>query len=570
MDWQIKTVADAQVAALCADLKASPTLARLLLLRGIVDGASARAYLQPSLQDLSCPFDITNLHAAATRINAALENGERVAVFGDYDVDGVTSTVLLVSVLRIFGLNPHFFVPRRLEEGYGLSVQLIERAFDEVKPSLVVAVDCGTNAHEPVAFLRERGIDVIIVDHHQAKSGSPAAGLLVNPHVNDPDDVPWHDLCTVGLVFKLMHGLLKLRREQGDQRAFHLKLSSFLDLVAMGTIADLVTLVGENRLLSWFGLQHLKQNRRAGVRALAHVSGLDKAHDFSSADIAFKLGPRINASGRLDDACKPVEMLLESDFESCLLVADELNDMNRERQSIERAICQEAEAQVESLYADAPGFVLYDESWHPGVVGIVASRISRQFHRPCIVLGAEGSEAKGSGRSISGVDLVAVLTPLREILGHWGGHPMAVGVSLDADAVAAFREGFVAALNQHFPNGLPAQSLMLDAWVDPLDLGDFLLEELEQLQPFGQGNPEPLLGVKGAVLNENPMPMGKGHHRFLLPTGSGKRLSFVVWRPTEPPPANKPVDLAFRLAWNHWRGSRSLQATLVNWRESQG
>jgi single-stranded-DNA-specific exonuclease len=568
MDWQTQTVAEDQVRALCAELKTSPTLARLLIMRGLQDADAARAYLQPNLQNLACPFEITSLRAAAERVNTAIESRERIVVFGDYDVDGVTSTVLLVSVLRVFGLDPHFFVPRRLEEGYGLSVPLIERALAEVQPGLVIAVDCGTNAHEPVAFLREQGMDVIIVDHHQAKTVAPSGCLLVNPHVNDSETEPWRDLCTVGLVFKLMHGLLKLRREAGDQRAFDLKLSSFLDLVAMGTIADLVTLEGENRLLSWYGLQQLKRNRRAGIRALAHVSGLEKTHDFSSADIAFKLGPRINASGRLDDARKPIEMLLENDYEHCVVVAGELNAMNRERQSIERAICQAAETQVETLFADAPGFVLYDEGWHPGVVGIVASRVARQFHRPCIVLGAEGSEAKGSGRSVAGVDLVSVLLESRDLLGHWGGHPMAVGVSLSGEMVDDFRQRFIETLQKQFPNGLPQPSLVLDAWVDPVDLEDYLMGELDLLQPFGQGNPEPLLGVRGVTLKNAPRAMGKGHHRFMLPTGAGGALSFVAWRPTEPPPISVPVDMAFRLGWNHWRGNRNLQATLVSWRHS--
>jgi single-stranded-DNA-specific exonuclease len=566
MDWQVQNVAEDLVDALCSELEISATLARLLLMRGLDDAAAAQAFLHPKLQNLTCPFEISFLRDAAVRVDTAIENAEKVFVFGDYDVDGVTSTVLLVSVLRVFGLNPHFFVPRRLQEGYGLSVPLIERALSEASPDLVIAVDCGTNAHEPIRFLQERGIAVIVVDHHQAKNGAPNGCLLVNPHVNDAEEAPWRNLCTVGLVFKLLHGLLKLRREQGDARAFDLKLSSFLDLVALGTIADLVTLSDENRLLSWVGLQHLKQNRRSGIRALAQVSGLDKTHDFSSADIAFKLGPRINASGRLDDATKPVEMLLDSDFKNCLQVAGELNAMNSERQAIERLICQEAEKQVADLYADDPGLVLYNQSWHPGVVGIVASRISRQFNRPCLVLGAEGSEAKGSGRSVPGVDLVAVLQENRQLLGHWGGHPMAVGVSLDCKKVTAFRKSFVATLKKQFPKGLPAFTLELDAWIDPVDIDEHLMSELDLLHPYGQGNPEPLFGMQGVVLEQTPSPMGKGHHRFFLPIGPRNFLSFVAWSPTQPPPIASAVDLAFRLSWNVWRGKRTVQATLIEWR----
>ncbi len=567
MRWVLKEAEPNAAAGLSQALEISPVLARLLVQAGQTDIPEARSFLRPRLADLDNPFRLTNLESAAERIIQAVEAGQRLTIIGDYDVDGVTSTVLLVSLLRMFGASPHYGVPRRLTEGYGLSEALIDRAIEEGgKPDLLIAVDCGTNAHAPIAYLRSLEVEVIVVDHHQAKSGIPEDCCLINPHVLDGADEPWRHLCTVGLVFKLMHGFLKLRRATGDARAETIKLSHFLDLVALGTIADLVPLHGENRTLAWFGLHHLKQNRRAGIRALAQVSGLTLSHDFVSADVGFKLGPRINASGRIDDASRPIEMLLEEDFERCLDTAKILNTMNQERRSIEQNISEAADQQVREQYHDAPGFVLFDEGWHPGVVGIVASRIARRYHRPCLILGAEGANVKGSGRSVESVDLVEVLKHCTQHLGHWGGHPMAVGVSLEQAAIPAFRSSFVEALRTLHPSGIPEPTLKLSAWIEPSELGSTLLEELEMLHPFGQGNPEPVLGLRGITLNSPPRPFGKGHHRFLIQTPDGSAVTVLAWRDTSPPPSGQPVDLAFRLAWNYWQGQRSPQATLLAWR----
>jgi len=571
MRWTLIDTDEAKAEALAERLGVSKVMAQLLVQRGVDSAERAEEFLRPRLAVLDDPFALSNMEAAVRRIEQAFARQEDVVVFGDYDVDGVTSTVQLVCMLRKLGLEPRFCVPRRLEEGYGISREAIDRAFDGRVPQLFIALDCGTNAHEPIAYLREQGVDVIVVDHHQTKTKAPKDCIFVNPHVNDPDQAPWRDLCTAGLVFKLLHGILRRRREAEDPRVADVKLKDYLDLVALGTIADLVPLHGENRILSWFGLQHLRANGRSGIRALATVSGLDSGQELNSVDISFRLGPRINASGRLADAELPIQLLLSNCAKTCEEIARELDGMNRERQAIERSISAEAEARAAVEFADAPGIVLFGEDWHPGVVGIVASRVSRRFHKPCIILGSEGEEAKGSGRSVSGVNLVEVFQRCSELLGHWGGHPMAAAISMHRSRVAEFTERFNRSLRDLHPDGLPDPCLQLSCWLPPDELGAKLLQEMDRLHPFGMGNHEPVFGLRGVSLREPPQRFGQDNFRFRLYASGGGRsgISGVAWRMERVPEPGQPVDMAVRFAWNFFRNNRYPQITLVDWRAAQ-
>jgi single-stranded-DNA-specific exonuclease len=566
MHWTTLDTDETLADELAKGLRVSKTCGRLLAQLGFRSKESAEDFLRPRLAHLDNPFALSNLECAVDRIVTAINQSEDVVVFGDYDVDGITSTVQLIGMLRFLGLKPRFCVPRRLEEGYGLSREAIERVFDGQPPQLFIALDCGTNAHEPVAYLREQGIDVIVVDHHQAKEEPVSECTLVNPHVHDPEDAPWRNLCTAGLVFKLLHGLLRKLREANDPRVEAVQLKDTLDLVALGTIADLVPLHRENRILSWYGLHHLRANGRVGIRALAEVSGIDSAQEMSSGDVSFKLGPRINACGRLADASRPIELLLGKNAKVCREVAQELDALNRERQTIERGITKVAEARADEEFSQLPGVILYDEGWHPGVVGIVASRVSRHLHKPCVILGAEGDMAKGSGRSVANVNLVEVFHRCSHLLDHWGGHPMAAGVSLKAENVEAFTHCFNESLLDLYPDGLPEASLSLAAWLEPDELDVALLEELARLHPFGQGNPEPVFGMRGVRLEEAPVTFGRNNFRFRLPAGGGRGIAGIAWGLGEPPQAGLPIDIALRFAWNHWRGRRSPQVTLVDWK----
>ena len=567
MRWTYTPPPAEEVGALSRSAGVSPVLAELLWRRDITE-ASAKQFLNPTLAELSDPFLLQNLEASAKRIAQAIAEREQVIVLGDYDVDGVSSTALLVSLLRRFGLNPSFVVPRRMEDGYGLSRSAIDRALEVGKPDLFIALDCGTNSQAEVSFLQEQGIDVLIIDHHREGEGSVDSALLINPHVYPgDDDATWRNLCTVGLVFKLAHGLLKHLRGENHPVAFRIKLREYLDLVAMGTIADLVPLTGENRLMARHGLRILESAARPGVRALMEVSGVRPELGVQPMDISFRLGPRINASGRLADAALSVDLMLSDDVQFCFETAQQLDSFNRERQDIERQIVKDAEKLIEKHYKNHAGIVLYADEWHPGVVGIVAGRVSRQYNRPCVVLGNEGELAKGSGRSVDGVNLVEVLADCDKFLGSWGGHPMAVGVAVPKEKLEDFRAAFAAAVTVHAGGDIEDRELAISAWIKAEQIGPGLMDELDALHPFGQANAEPVFGLRGIQFPKNPDVFKEAHFRFNFEDERRRRLFGVAWKMAHKvPPARTPVDIAVHLRWNHFNDRKLLQLELIDWR----
>jgi len=568
MRWTHTPLPPEEVEALSKSAGVSRVVAELLLRVGVREASTAAAFLEPALAALNDPFLLRNLDAAATRLRQAIAQQESVVVLGDYDVDGVSSTALLVGVLRRFGLLPRFVVPRRSEDGYGLSRSAIDRALEGGKPQLFIVLDCGTNSHDEVAYLREQGIDVIVLDHHRSKERT-MDGLLINPHVladESGGDAAWRHLCTVGLVFKLAHGLLKQLRAENHPVAFRIKLRDHLDLVALGTVADLVPLTGENRILARHGLAILQETRRPGLRALMDVAGVKPEHGINPVDISFRLGPRINASGRLADAALSVELLLSEDGQFCRETAQQLDAFNRERQEIERKITEHAERLIEAEFSALPGIVLFSEDWHPGVVGIVAGRVSRKYNRPCVVLGNEGDFAKGSGRSIDGVNLVEVLGTCCEHLTSWGGHPMAVGIALRKEHLGSFRKEFAEAVRLHAGGDIAEARLDLAAWLAPEQINTRLMDELDRLHPFGQGNPEPTFGMHGVVLRVAPEVFKHHHFRFQLDDGRGRRHFGVAWKMAHAlPPVGVPLDLAVELKWNHFNDRKFLQLVLIDW-----
>jgi single-stranded-DNA-specific exonuclease len=545
-------------------------LAELLVRAGFSEPARAVDFLKSDLSRLEDPFLVGNVVPAVARLKAAIAGREKVIVLGDYDVDGVSSTALLVLVLRRFGLDPTFVVPRRSEDGYGLSRSAIDRALEVGRPALFIALDCGTNSHEEVAYLVGQGIDVLVVDHHRSKEKPLQQGLLINPHVEiagGSAQPAWQHLCTVGLVFKLMHGLLKQLRLENHPVAARVKLKDHLDLVAMGTIADLVPLLGENRILAKNGLRILQETARPGLRALMEVSGISNTQQIQPMDISFRLGPRINASGRLADAALSVELLLSEDATFARDTAQQLDQFNRERQDIERKITEEAERMIEENYLQDAGIVLFSEAWHPGVVGIVAGRVTRHYNRPCIVLGNEGDMAKGSGRSVDGINLVEILARCPEGLTSWGGHPMAVGVSLPKVELAGFRGRFAMAVRDQVGPGLAEAHLAIAAWLTPDQIHEGLMDELDTLHPFGQGNPEPVFGLTQVVFRRRPEVFKIRHFRFWLEDTRGRALGGVAWKMADRvPPVGVPLNLAVELNWNYFNDRKMLQLELIDWR----
>ncbi|MDR1818002.1 MAG: single-stranded-DNA-specific exonuclease RecJ [Puniceicoccales bacterium] len=558
-----------------SSLKLHAAIAEILVKRGFDTPPAAERHLDPRLAHLEDPLLIANVGNVAERLARAVAGGERIAIMGDYDVDGVTSTTLLVSILRALGGDPLYYVPRRLEEGYGMSREAVERALRDGPFSLFVALDCGTNSTAEIATLTAAGTDVIVIDHHRSKERAGDGFLLVNPHVNDVGGTgePWSTFCTVGLVFKVCHALLKLLRTRGDGRAAGIVLRDYLDLVAMGTIADLVPLTGENRLLTMHGLRQLQKTARPGLRALMRVGGIVPGARLQPSDISFRLGPRINASGRLADAMLPVRMLLCDDEEACAADASSLNAMNRERQEIERRVCAEATEQLTAIAGAHPNALVAHGDWHPGVVGIVAGKLCRQFNRPCIVLGREGDWGKGSGRSVAGVNLVEALAPAAEILESWGGHPMAVGVTVKAANVPELRRRFDDAVRLMREGGAADgdETLEIVSWLDTTHITDEFLDQLERLHPFGEGNPEPIFGIADVSLRTPPVLFGDANYRFQVPLDSWRRLGVVAWRKADNlPPSDTPLDLAVKLCWNYYNGRRYPQAELLEWRPAEG
>jgi single-stranded-DNA-specific exonuclease len=568
MRWNYTPVHAESVADLAHAAGTTPAVAELLLRAGLAESVAATRFLQPALATLGDPFLLVNLEAAVDRLLRALRAKERVVVLGDYDVDGVCSTTILVSLLRRLGLEPAYVVPRRLEEGYGLTHVSIERALERGKPDLFIALDCGTNSHEEVAHLRAQGIDVIIVDHHRSTEPAATGAVLINPHVNPvAGDEAWRYLCTVGLVFKLAHGLLKKLRAENHPVALSIVLKDYLDLVAMGTVADLVPLQGENRVFARHGLRVLAETRRPGLQALMQVSGLKREQGLVPSDISFRLGPRINASGRLADAALSVDLLLSEDRAFSEQTARQLDDLNRERQDIEREITERAERYVEEHFSAANGLVLFDEAWHPGVVGIVAGRISRKYNRPTIVLGNEGELAKGSGRGLNGFNLVEILGACSACLENWGGHPMAVGVSLRKPRLDEFRAMFDEVIRKGRNGDAIEPGLELSGWIEATQLNEQLMGELEQMQPFGMGNAEPVFGVRGVRLRNRPDVFKEQHFRFAGEDAAGRRISGVAWKLADRlPPVGAPLEMAVQLNWNHYNGRKILQMELLDWR----
>lgn len=572
MKWNY-TESDSRLAHELQDaLALLPPIASVLVKMGYSDIESAEKFLSPKLSHVTDPFLIPNLETAAERIMRAIDAQEEISVVGDYDVDGVTAVTLLVSFLRRFGLRPHYFVPRRKEEGYGLSSAIIERVLSRDRPTLFFALDCGTNANEQVGLLRSRGIDVIVIDHHRSKTAEAPDAVLVNPNSVFSSAPDFSPMCTAGLMFKVLHGVLKIMRSRRDPRSFDIILREYLDLVALGTITDISPLVGENRTMVWFGLRQMKNTKRKGLRALISVSNIADTADILPVDISHRIGPRINASGRLADAALPVEMFLCENEKRCAELARELSEMNRDRQEIERGIYEKAIAQIGTDVSGRNALLACGE-WHPGVVGIVAGKLARHFNRPCVVLGIEGHLAKGSGRGVPGLNLIDILRPYGEKLDSWGGHPMAVGISVEVDKVEELREYLDRAVGEALAKSgaEDADNRVLDiaAWLTPAEITAELFDQIEQLSPFGEGNPEPIFGIRGVTMPEGAITFGGDNFRFQILLPNFSRLGVVAWHKAEGlPDAGTCVDLAVRLSWNNYNGRKYQQAELVAWRDT--
>ena len=522
---------------------ANEKLRAIFARRGIIDETSYRRFIAPSLEDLHDPASIHGIDHACERIFRAIGDGEAIAIYGDYDVDGVTSIVLLRTVLRSLGGDVDFVVPHRLLDGYGLKMEVLERVLAERDVKLVITVDCGITSVDPVRLAIERGIDVIITDHHLPPGTLPSAAAVLNP--KQPGCVyPFKELAGAGVAFKLCCELI---RRSGKK----ISIESLLKIAAIGTVADVAPLVGENRTIARLGLDGLAETKNPGLRTLLRRLNLG-GRPLRASDVGFKIGPRINAAGRLASADTAIELFSATDEEAAWAICSELDRMNSERQGIEAAVRDEATRQIAG---DELLRVLAGKGWHRGVLGLAAGRIAQQWHRPALVISIDGERCVGSGRSIRTINLHAKLEAVADLFTHFGGHEFACGFSFDAAHLPEIRrrlEVEFAAL----PDALFERTAELDAWVTLAELDRHFIATHELLQPFGAANDQPLFGLRGVrVTSKRNFAEECCELAIEDDTGRGAAIVWPSVKQLASAANGEPLDLLVRIEPDSWSPS---------------
>ena len=561
--WQFRNSDFNSSLVLASEVGVSPFAAQLLINRGVKTAAEARSYLYPTLDELHSPFKLADMDKAVERIHKAISRGEKICVYGDYDTDGTTATALLLNTFHEMDVPVDYYIPNRFGDGYGLSEDTVEKIHQKNQAKLLITVDCGITSVKEVALANKLGIDVIVTDHHQPEAEQPPAYALISPKIPG-NEYPYTELAGVGLAFKLAQGLV-------DDKAF---LESLLDLVALGTVVDMASLTGENRILSRLGLAELEKRERLGIHALCEAAGHSIDTPLDGYALSFKLGPRINAAGRMDTAHKVVDLLTTDSKDVATRIASELNQANQRRQELEKQIQDQALEIIEKeIDDDSVGIVVASDKWNEkaqGVVGIVASRLKEIYYKPAVVLAIDGDEATGSGRCIDGMNLADSFVACTELLVKHGGHAAAAGLTLKTKNIPKFREAFNNFACEHLTEEalLPKLDLEFETRLSLLTLET--LKELEQFEPFGKDNPAPYFGTRRVKVNGVPTQMGKekNHLRMFVNDGTVKRCA-IDWgagdklitfrRP------NMSLNIAFSAQINEWQGTRSVQLILKDW-----
>ncbi|NJD56955.1 MAG: single-stranded-DNA-specific exonuclease RecJ [Nitrospirae bacterium] len=562
----------------------SPVFAQVLVNRGIKTVSDIHDFLHPGLTGLSDPFDLCGMREAVERIKTARQRGEKVLVHGDYDADGLTATAITVSALRTAGLDAVYFIPHRMLHGYGFGAAGIEAA-EQIGARLMITVDCGIGSFGAADRARERGIDVIITDHHEpvikgqtvdgrglgsegAATGLhdflvPGAVAVINPKLY-PQNAKLNILCGAGIAFKLAQAMAHDR----DLGFSPDDLIPLLDLAALGTVADVVPLVGENRIIIRDALSHIQGGGRRGLQALKQAAGIDDGRQIKAGLLSYTLVPRINAAGRIGDSHDVVRLLLSEAEDEAHTLAAWLDSMNGERQRIEEVVFQGALEQLKEADAEA-GIVLAHETWHQGVLGIVASRLAETFHRPAFIFSIEDGIAKGSARSIPGFDICRGLGQCGDLLISFGGHKQAAGVKLRAGDLPVFEQRMKEIFMLDMAGGAAAPVLEIHAPVKLADVNNALMKELELLEPYGYGNPEPLLGAKNLEVVD-PRVVGSKHLKLKVRNGPlcFDAIGFDMGRILDDLVPSAPYDAAFSPSFNEWNGGRYLQLVLKGLRPS--
>jgi single-stranded-DNA-specific exonuclease len=565
--WKLHKHERETIANLARELKIAPLVAALLISRGQREASAARKFLNPSFEHLHEPNLLKDLPRAVERILRAIEQNEKILIWGDYDVDGTTGTVVLRKALKLLGAKTDFHVPNRFTEGYGLNIPALEKAKSDGF-RLVLTVDCGSTAFEPIAWAKENGVEVIVTDHHLTKDKNlPKAYAIINP--NQPEcSYPDKNLAGVGVAFKLAHALLRARGKEN-------LVKGFLKIVAIGTIADIMSLQGENRAIVSLGLRDLPQAKNYGLRALmetARISGETNAFD-----IGFRIAPRINAAGRMDAGRAVVELFETENLEKARALAEHLDKLNRERQTAQKQITDFAESEFyenggESL---SPYFaVIAGENWHRGVIGLAAARLAEKLHRPAIVISLENKIGHGSGRSIKPYHLLKGLDSCASLFEQYGGHAQAAGIKIKAENIDELRRQ----LNKHCGECLTAEDfipeLEIDALVTTSSLSLDLAHQLKQLEPFGAGNPKPRLLTKNLVLSGEPRVLKERHLKLFFADEQKRLLEAVWWNGFEAAQKlnlrpNGKLNAVYTLEINAWNKNAKLQMVIEDLRESE-
>ena len=558
--WVVREHDAETAASLARVLGVSPILAALLITRGYADERAARVFLSPTYDQLHEPYSMLGMKEAVARLQKAINTGERVLIYGDYDVDGTTGTAILLRALKLLNANVGFHIPHRFTEGYGIQQPAIEKAVADGY-TLVVSVDCGIRAHEPLYWARKNGLDVIITDHHlpDEKEGAPPAFAVLNPN-QVGCEYPDKNLAGVGVAFKLVHALF---REQGREA----QVAAFMKVVAIGTVADVAKLTGENRAIVAIGLKDLAHVANPGLRALIDVAGCGDGKGMTAYDVGFRLGPRINAAGRMDAARAVVELFDTRDSDEARRLANHLDARNEERKTVQQQIIDLAVTELKGL-RDCFVAVIAGEGWHRGVIGIAASKIAERLNRPCVVLSIDGEVAHGSARSIEAYHLLNGLTACSDLFEKFGGHSHAAGITIRPGRIDEFRRR----LNEHAAGCLTAQDLEPSVSVDlelPADSVTFsLARELEALEPFGAGNPRPVFMTKNLRCLSAPVVIKDRHLKLRVAGPQNRPLEAVWWNcietPGQTPELNGSIELAYMLEANAWNGEYRLQLNVLD------
>ena len=561
--WEIPPVKGFGEELSLKELRISPLTAQVLFNRGISTADQARRFLSPALSDLPNPLAMKDMEKAVGRISAAIRDREKITIFGDYDVDGSTATALLLLFLQGAGARVDFYLPQRLKEGYGLNIDAVKK-IQAQGTKLIITTDCGISNNEEIRWAMENGLDVVVTDHHEVPEVLPAALAILNPKQKDCP-YPFKGLAGVGVAFNLLIALRSALRQEGFfPPGQEPNLKEYLDLVALGTVSDVVPLMGINRVLTKFGLIQLSHSTRPGILALKDVSGVG-GMAVETPGINFRLAPRLNAAGRLGDAQEAVRLLICRDEEEARKIAAHLNDLNSLRQRTEEKILAEAKRMIESPEGkpSKKSLVLASLDWHPGVIGIVASRLTEEYRRPTILIALKENFGKGSGRSIDPFPLYQGLKACQPWLEKFGGHEQAAGLVIRQERIPGFCQAFEEVVSRKLreEDFIPRLSLDALARLDQLD--DSFLSELEFLAPFGTGNPEPVLGLEDLTVLGSKL-VGKGHLRLRIKEGRLIREAIGFEMASWHPLSHRRMKMAFSPQISTFQGRRTLQLKIVD------